>query len=115
MEERIVKKLMTSVKYPGCGQNYQMRNVKILGNHQDLWFLQVSCSSCHNGYLITAVINQDKNPEIVSDLTDAEFTKFQYSRPPNANDVLDMHSFLKDFNGDFSGLFGYQKSVDTVS
>ena len=115
MEERVVKKLMTSVKCSSCGQNYHMRNVKIIGNHQDLWFLQTSCSSCHSRYLITAIINQDENPGMVSDLTDAEFTKFEHSRALNADDVLDMHSFLKDFNGDFSGLFGYKKSVDTVS
>ena len=109
MEERIVKKLMTSVKCTSCGQNYQMRDVKILGNHQDLYFLQVSCSSCHSRFLITAVINQSRNPDIVSDLTDAEFTKFKNSRALNANDVLDMHSYLKEFDGDFSGLFGYKK------
>jgi len=28
MEERIVKKLMTSVKCTSCGQNYQMHDVK---------------------------------------------------------------------------------------
>jgi hypothetical protein len=109
MEERVVKKLMTSVKCTNCGQNYQTRNVKILGNHQDLWFLQVSCSSCNSRYLITAVINQDKNSDIVSDLTDVEFTKFNQSHTLNADDVLDMHSFLKKFNGDFSKLFGYKK------
>jgi ribosomal protein S27E len=109
MEERIVKKLMTSVKCNSCGQNYQMRDVKILGNHQDLYFLQVSCSSCHSRYLITAVINNDRNPDIVTDLTDAEFIKFRDSRTLNANDVLDMHCFLKEFNGSFSRLFGYKK------
>ncbi|MDD5288624.1 MAG: hypothetical protein PHY28_05875 [Dehalococcoidales bacterium] len=109
MEERIVKKLMTSVKCTACGQNYLMRDVKILGNHQDLWFLQVSCSSCHSRYIIAAVIRQDKNLEIISDLTDAELPRFKNSRSLNADDVLDMHAFLNDFDGDFSGLFGYHK------
>jgi DNA-directed RNA polymerase subunit RPC12/RpoP len=108
MEERIVKKLMTSVKCTSCGQNYEMRDVKILGNHQDLYFLQVSCSSCHSRFLITAVIN-DKSPDIISDLTNTEFTKFKNAGTPNADDVLDMHTYLKEFNGDFSGLFGSKK------
>ena len=108
MDERIVKKLMTSVKCTGCGKNYQMHDVQILGNHQDLYFLQVSCSSCHSRFLITAVIN-DINPDIISDLSDAELTKFKNFRVPNSNDVLDMHSYLKDFDGDFCGLFGYKK------
>jgi hypothetical protein len=109
MEERTVKKLMTSLKCTSCGHNYQMDDVKVLGNHQDLYFLQVTCSSCHSQFLITATINTSDNTQIISDLTDAEFVKFQDSRSPSANDVLDMHSFLKEFDGDFSGIFGYRK------
>jgi hypothetical protein len=105
MEERIIKKLMTSVKCSNCGQNYQMRNVKIVGNHQAIWFLQVSCSACHSRYLITAVINQNENLDIVSDLTDAESSRFKIYCDLTADDVLDMHTFLKEFNGNFSGLF----------
>ena len=108
MEERNVKKLMTSIKCTSCGQNYEMRDVKILGNHQDLYFLQVSCSSCHSRFLITAVIN-DKSSDIISDLTNVEFTKFKNANAPNANDVLDMHSYLKEFDGDFCRIFGYKK------
>ena len=105
MEERIVKKLMTSVKCTSCGQKYEMRDVKILGNHEDLYFLQVTCSSCHNRYMLTAVINDKNSPAIVSDLTDEEFTKFKDASAPNTNDILDMHAYLKDFDGDFCRLF----------
>jgi len=31
MEERTVKKLMTSLKCTSCGHNYQMDDVKVLG------------------------------------------------------------------------------------
>jgi hypothetical protein len=109
MEERIVKKLMTSVKCTCCGQNYEMRDVKILGNHYRLYFLQVTCSSCHSRYLITAVINDSKNPDIISDLTDTESIRFKDFQVPGADDVLDMHSYLKEFHGDFYSLFGDKK------
>jgi ribosomal protein S27E len=109
MEERIIKKLMTSVKCTSCGQNYEARDVKILGSHEDLYFLQVTCSACYSRYMITASVNGEKNPEIVSDLTREEFTKFKNTGAPGTNDVLDMHAFLKDFNGDFSGIFGDKK------
>jgi hypothetical protein len=58
--------------------------------------------------MLTAVINDKNNPDIVSDLTDEEFTKFKDAGAPNTNDVLDMHAYLKDFDGDFSGLFRYK-------
>ena len=109
MAERIVKKLMTSVKCSKCGQHYLVNDVKILGNHEDLWFLQVTCSFCHSRYVITAVINQDKTAEFVSDLTDTELLRFENSPLLSANDILDMHFFLKKFDGDFSKLLGYKK------
>ena len=109
MEESIVKKLMTSVKCTGCGKKYEMRDVKILGNHCSLYFLQVTCSSCHSRFLITAVIDDSKNPDIISDLTDTESVKFEDSQVPGADDVLDMHSYLKEFHGDFYSLFGDKK------
>jgi hypothetical protein len=109
MEDRIVKKLMTSVKCSKCGQNYLASDVKVLGNHEDLWFLQVTCSSCCSRYIITAVINKDNNPEFVSDLTDTELARFKNTPSLSADDILDMHSFLKKFDGDFSKLLGYKK------
>lgn len=109
MEERIVKKLMTSVKCSNCGQNYEMRYVKIIGNQDNLWFFQVTCSSCHSRYLIAAVITQNKYPQIISDLTEAEFSKFKSTSVLTADDVLDMHGFLSEFDGDFAKLFSSKK------
>lgn len=109
MDEHIVKRLMTSVKCNNCGRNYHMRDIKVIGNHEEIWFLQVYCPSCHGRYLITAVIDQEKKLELVSDLTEFEFSKFKNSMALNADDVLDMHAFLKEFDGDFSRLFNYKR------
>ena len=84
-------------------------DVKVLGNHEDLWFLQVTCSSCHGRYIVTVVINQDETVEFVSDLTDKELSRFENIHSLSADDILDMHAFLKQFDGDFSTLLGYKK------
>ncbi|MCX6003676.1 MAG: hypothetical protein NTX46_04605 [Chloroflexi bacterium] len=107
MEGRIVR--MASVKCSSCGQNYQMRDVKILNHYQDLWFLNALCSSCHSRYIIVAVIGQDQNAEIISDLNDAELVRFNKFPTLTADDVLNMHDFLRKFDGDFSGLFCYNR------
>ena len=108
MDENIVKRLMTSVKCNNCGRTYHMRDIKVIGNHEEIWFLQVSCPSCRSRYLITAVIDREKNPELVSDLTEIEFSKFKNSTALDVDDVLDMHTFLEEFDGDFSRLFNYR-------
>jgi ribosomal protein L44E len=108
MEERVIKRLMTSVKCSSCGQNYAGRNVQVIGHHHGLWFISAYCSSCRTHYLLAATVNREK-AEIVSDLTETEFVRFKKSRAPTADDILDMHSFLKQFDGDFTRLFGRER------
>jgi hypothetical protein len=108
MGEHGIKRLMTSVKCSSCGQNYIARNVQILGHHHGLWFISAYCSSCHTHYLLVATVNEQKT-DIVTDLTESEFDRFKKSFAPTADDILDMHGFLKTFQGDFAQLFGRER------
>ena len=108
LNESIIKKLISSVKCTACGQRYAEDDVKILGHQEDLWFLGVSCSVCHTRCLAAAVIKEDRAPEIITDLTEAEQEKFRNVDRLIADEVLDMHNFLKDFGGDFSRLFSHR-------
>ncbi len=105
MEESFIKKLMASMKCSACGQCYEVDNVDVLGHEGDLWFLRVFCPACQARYLMTAVVKEDRVPEVITDLTEAELDKFKRGGVLTADEVLDMHSFLKDFDGDFSRLF----------
>lgn len=108
MEERIVKRLMTTVKCNHCGQGYQKQNVTILGHDRDLYFIKAYCDSCRTQFLIAASVTAEK-ATAVSDLSTDEATRFKNSYPPTADDVLDMHGFLKTFSGDFLRLFGRER------
>jgi hypothetical protein len=105
MEEALIKRVMTSMKCSACGQHYVPDNISILGHQEDLWFLKVFCSACRTQYLVAAVIREGKAPEIITDLTEAELGKFRDAGKLTADEVLDMHNFLKAFDGDFSRLF----------
>ncbi len=105
VNESIIKRLMSSVKCAVCGQHYEQDSIKILGYQEDLWFLGVSCSACHTGCLVVAVIKEDRAPEVITDLNETELEKFSNVDRLTADDVLDMHNFLKDFDGDLSRLF----------
>jgi len=106
MEERLLKRLMTSIKCSFCGQQYEAANIEVLEHSEELWFLRVLCSVCHTQCLVAAVIREDKMPEVVTDLTEAEQDKFAAVDVVRADDLLNIHNFLKDFDGDFSRLFG---------
>ncbi len=104
MEERLVKRLMASMKCDSCGQRYEMYDIDVIGHREDLWFLRVCCSACHTHCLVAAVIRGDRMPEVITDLTEAELDKFR-DNVIEADDVLNVYNFLKDFDGDFSQLF----------
>ena len=97
--------MMTSDKCSGCGQRYEIDNVEILGHHEDMWFLSIFCVACRAQYLVTAVIDGEGEPETVTDLSTAGLEKFRDTESLKVDEVLDMHSFLKRFDGDFSRLF----------
>lgn len=109
MDERFVKRLMANMKCGVCGQRYESPNVHILGHRDDLWFVGVFCPSCRSQGLVAAVIKEGKVPEFISELSEAEQEKFLKSGIVGADDVLEMHDFLKNFNGNFTRLFPHKK------
>ena len=105
MEESLIKKLIASIKCGSCGQNYQEDNIDIMEHSDELWFLKVFCSSCHVRCMVAAIIREDNRPEIVTDLTREEVEKFKNMSSVRDEDLLEMHQFLKDFDGDLPRLF----------
>ena len=106
MEEGLIKRVISLMKCGVCGQRYETDNVSVLGHEEGLWFLRLFCPSCQTQYLVAAVIREGKTLEVITDLTEAELDKFRDAGRLTADEMLDMHNFLKDFDGDFSRLLG---------
>jgi hypothetical protein len=104
MEERLLRQLMASMQCESCGQPYQAYNIDIIGHREGLWFLRVLCSACHTQCLMAAKIKGSDMPEVITDLTELELDEAG-ERVIEADDILEIHNFLKDFDGDFSRLF----------
>jgi hypothetical protein len=56
--------------------------------------------------LVAAVVKEGKVTEVLTELTPEEQKKLSLATPPTSDDLMDMHSFLTDFDGNFSSLFG---------
>ncbi len=108
VEVNLIKRLIASTKCSVCGQHYEPDNISVLGHHEELWFLRASCSDCHTQYLVAVIIKENRTPELVSDLSEAELDRFRNMGAATADEMLDMHNFLKNFNGDFSQLFNHR-------
>ena len=110
LEEDFIKELMTSIKCGVCGQHYVADDISVIGHEDGLWFLRASCSACHTQCLVAAVIKEDNVVEVITDLTETERDRFESAGALTADDVLNMHHFLKDFDGDFSRLLDQRRA-----
>ncbi len=95
---------MSSIKCSSCGQHYDTEEIGVLGHDKDTWFLQIRCAACHTESLVAAVIRETRSP-LVTDLTEDEALRLRHSDSVTTDDVLDMHDFLGNFDGNFSHLF----------
>lgn len=108
MNEEHIKKLLASMKCGICGQPYAEQNIHVLGHRDELWFLGILCPACRSQSLVAAVIKEGELPEVCAELSDDELTRFSQGEVVGGDDVLDMHDFLKEFDGDFSALFSWR-------
>lgn len=104
--DRLVKRLILTAmdRCEVCKRPYRIGNVEIIGHQDEFWFLSISCPNCKNRNLIAAFMD-GRRLEIISDLTPEEKTRLVESDTVTADDVIDVHQFLKSFNGDFISLF----------
>lgn len=123
-QERIIYKLFQEQQCHQCGRPYEPARMLVLARRSELWMVMISCESCQqkDTYVV-------KFPPIMQGRR--KVTSYRLSQPPDStplpeeprtplpelpdtprspvqvtsDDVLDMHQFLKHFNGDFQQIF----------
>jgi hypothetical protein len=105
MNEHLIKKLISTVKCNVCRKPYEIKNIAIIGHENDTWYLNVFCKNCARESFVAAIIKREKAQEPVTDLTEEEFIASAQVDLINSNDLLDIHNFLKNFDGNFMELF----------
>ncbi len=106
-DEELIRQVVLSTvgKCGTCGRPYDLENVSVLGHEEELWFLMVVCNRCNSRGLIAALVKEQKKPPIITDLSEKELERFRREGKISPDDVLDMHRFLEEFDGDFADLF----------
>lgn len=96
------------MRCPSCGAKYQADHIHFLGQLDMAALIQLDCQSCNLPVMATIIVS-DKDgttakPKVLSDLNQEDLSN--PSRVPVDTDtVVDMHGFLKEFDGDFEQLF----------
>ena len=131
-QERILRKLFMEQHCLHCGCPYDPTNVMVLARRSEVWMVMISCADCtqKDTYVVkfppqlqgqrritsyrlskppasTPLPEESQSPSTLPDLPETPLAHPSQlpSTSVNVDDVLDMHLFLKNFNGDFQRLF----------
>ena len=99
-----IKHLITNIKCAVCQSHYEPGDIHIIDHRDEFWVMSVICGQCHTRGLILASIKEAEDSESIAELTPEEWNRFREMSQVDADDVLDMHEFLRDFDGDFVSL-----------
>lgn len=112
-EERIKRLILAAVsRCSACRRSYTLTDFAVIGHREHLWMVTVICAACHHQGFVTAVIQGRPTPSPKAapppllELSPAEHARFAIATPVATDDLLDLHLFLDDFDGDFASLFG---------
>jgi uncharacterized protein YkuJ len=90
-----------------CKHNYSLDDARVIERQGELWVLSVRCSHCETQAFVAAVVDGDAAE--IDDIDQAEvaveIVEDEIAEPVTTDDVLDLHEFLDDFDGDFQALF----------
>ena len=100
----IVAQIKKNITCPGCESSYSDENIEIIGNIGcDQHFFHGNCHKCGAESVINVAIHDSDDHETLPLL--AKLGSAPRMEQITSNEVLDMHNFLKSFEGDFITMF----------
>lgn len=104
-----------------CHHEFHTDDIHVISRKPEMWTMLVECTDCHARNFVAAVLN-DGDPEeaqlALRKLSEKSIKNFVETEQPvveieprpagepiTAGDVVDMHQFLGQFDGDFRALF----------
>ena len=99
-----------------CHHVFAPEDIQVLSRRADMWMMVVSCTECHARNFVAAVLGDGDPSEAQlalrrlnrqhSDRPLEPLESIDADAPPiTIDDVLDMHEYLRGFDGDFQRLF----------
>lgn len=87
--------IVKAVRCSGCHGTYGRGDVSVFSIFGAYWILKCVCRTCDTQRVVVAVVRDGE-----------AFVPGETSPPPLvSDDVLDVHEWLRDYNGDITGLF----------
>jgi hypothetical protein len=105
----LLKQIVARVPCSVCSQPFDLDDIHVLGQRGDVWMLAVHCTNCDTRGLVFAQMEVEELITYESELEPDEQEWFESLPPIGVDDVLDVHRFLRDFEGDVYDLLGIRE------
>lgn len=115
---QIIRYLKKTLPCNTCQASYDPQDIEVLSTFDDQGLFSLSCPKCHNQLLVHITVSDEernlsepksKGTQMIRahrSINEKEVEHHVYnSQIISSNDVIDMHCFLGQFNGDFKQLF----------
>ena len=97
---------LTSFGCERCGRSYESSDIRVLAQRDDLFVVDFQCEPCGSRAVAFVTVEIETTDETDDDSeAEVEIERISGPMPVDADEVLDMHLFLQDFDGDFQALF----------
>lgn len=108
-----------------CGRTYLASHIRVLAERDDVFFVDLTCQMCgaQTDAIVTIEVEADATPRaevgelaetggwVRRQLETSEPGADRDDGPITADDVIEMHEYLRDFDGDFAGVLSGRGSA----
>jgi hypothetical protein len=103
---------LRSFTCPACSRSYDGSPMRLLAERDGLYFLDLDCETCGSRTVAIVTVELDDAEGSIADLSIVPQRLPPADQPPagatvvSADDVIDMHDFLRQFEGNINHLLG---------
>lgn len=102
--KEVIKHLKKFFRCPSCDQEYNNSNINIVGASPDQAIFHLHCKKCQNNIVLSTLVQKNRKQRKIEHHTHDK-SESKSGAAVSEDEVLDMHNFLKKFDGNFSKEF----------
>ena len=89
---------------PVCGRSLKGCDVQVLSHEEERFHLQVTCAQCQVTFIVVLAIAGGAVEEIEKAIPEPAMEPVASAEPISVDEILDLHLYLKNFQGTFKEL-----------
>lgn len=90
---------------PVCGRSLKGCDVQVLSHEEERFHLQVTCAQCQVTFIVVLAIAGGAVEEIEKAIPEPDLKPVAAAEPITVDEILDLHLYLKNFQGTLAELF----------